>query len=573
MCTDRRERILLFLLTTYCIGLYLPSLANGFAFDDRIHIEHNFQLVGWSSLFHTALSPIFPGDLFRPTTVVVNGIIQNLFLNSATVHHAVNITLHALNSLLLTQIVWKLLERFSVNITRLDTIWFGIAVGAVWTTLPIHLETVANISGRAELLSAFFGLLAINLITPFSTTVSTRTFGRQALLLFLIALSIGSKESGLLWGLVAFLLVRDWSARVAVIAAVVAVVALRFSAFGGALPGLNPTQLDNPLIALSSAERALYSFGLLGRYAVATFYPLSIAADYSWGYFLPPVTWLEIVPYLVVSLLLLGMAIISCSTLIAKKNSDGRKSPSALTVIGIGTIWFFLFFTPTCNIFFPIGTIFGERLAYAPSIGLSTALCGLLFWARIPWLTLGYCALAAPLIFTSSSYWRDNQSLFQRQIVVSPTSVKTKVNYAVILKNRGNYREASLLLHEALRALPIYAEALFNLGHISLLTGETARGKEELERALAANPNLPDTLNLLGRILLNEKNYQRADELFNRLLVLNTLSVDGHIGKVALALSVQDFASARSLLKKLDAIAPGNSEVESLKALLTAQRQ
>lgn len=577
-----RELLLLLLLFVFSIGLYLPSLANGFAFDDRIHIEHNYQLIGWTPLINAALSPIYPGDLFRPTTVLINGIIRNVFGESAFPHHLVNIILHGVTSILVTFGMWRMNGTLINCETSSRTILFGLCVGAVWAVMPIHLEVVANISGRAELLAAFFGIAALHLLANNYADKGYYLSIRCLLVFLSLALSFGAKESGILYGIVACIFARSLTYRFTTVVAVTTVMAMRYLAFNHAIPELTPNSLDNPIASLAALERIPIALSLLGRYAVACFYPLSIGADYSWGFFYPPLQWSVLSPYLFVSstlvMAMVALAIyLTCQRAVFKIDI----SPNALFTF-YGLAWFFFFFSLTSNIAFPIGTIFGERLAYSPSIGIVVAVCGL-FRAVSTYTksirsglllaaSLCYCLLLSPVVISASHYWRDNRSLFSRQMEVSPQSVKSKVNYAVILKNEGKYSDAKELIKSALLSFPHYSEAHYNLGHIALLEGNFTDGKRELERALELNQTLPDAINLLGRSLLNEKNYSAAGALFDRLLQVDPSSIEGHIGKCAVSLAVGDLITARQLLEKLAAIAPLNKEVESLQSIYTSLR-
>ena len=47
---------------------FLPSLKNGFAFDDLIHVQENPSIRTWNAAFNLFIEPTYPGDLFRPLT-------------------------------------------------------------------------------------------------------------------------------------------------------------------------------------------------------------------------------------------------------------------------------------------------------------------------------------------------------------------------------------------------------------------------------------------------------------------------------------------------------------------------
>lgn len=528
------------------ILLYLRSIWNEYAFDDLIHIEQNAGLNSWGTLLYTALAPIFPGDLFRPTTVLINGAVRILCGASPLPQHVVNVLIHAANTTLLSVALSKLHIRYANLIALL------------WAALPIHLEVVANCTGRAELLACFFGLLAFTV----SEKATLKPLHRSIVISVLLTLSFGAKESGVVWILpvIAMGIVRrrEIGSRgwIGPLLALLLVGMLRIVAFDGSLPSPNPAPLDNPLITLPDLMRRAFALSLLGRYAISAFFPLSVGADYSWGYFLPNPSMLLLATYLGVSLLLLIFAYTT------------RKSNP---LVSAGIAWFFIAFLPTSNLIIPIGTIFGDRLAYTPTIGLVLALGALPLSKQSAAYIALFGAVASIIVWSNIPIWTNNNSLFTHQRVVSLSSVKTKVNVAVIERNKGHLTRAERLLQRALVEYPDYAEAQFNLAYIAFSRGNSALGHKLLTKTLEMNPALPEALNLAGRLALNENRLGDAFALFKRLIDSDPYSTDGHIGLLAIAINSGDAETAGKLLARLDTIAPGNKEVGALRGSVQSE--
>ena len=531
------------LLLCAVVTVYSRSFWNEYAFDDLIHIVNNSKIQTWNTLLSAAFEPVYPGNLFRPITVLSNGLIRILCGTSALPHHITNVAFHAAN----TGLVALLLTRFHTK--------YPFLLALLWAVLPIHLEVVVNCTGRAELLSLFFGLSGTLFI--FTPLPPNRTAIQLSILSF--ALSFGAKESGIVWCTTPLLLSAylfkkiDYRYVLCCLVPLLLVATLRYSAFHGFFTTSNLSTLDNPLLVLSLSQRILFALALLGRYACNIFFPLSPGADYSWGYFFPSTSYYYLTSYLTVFCVLLWALYLSW-----KRNFPGE----------IGLFWFFFAFFPTSNILFPIGTIFGERLGYTPSLGLIVAISTIVLSPLSYRVTALFILTSSITVLWYTPIWKNNESLYTHQKLVSLASVKTKVNLAVIERNKGHTTRAKKLLSEALSIFPEYAEAQFNLAYIAFLRGNTDSGHQLLEKALIMDPYLPDALNLAGRLALNENRLADAFSFFKRLIDTNPYSVDGHIGLLAIAINSEDIPTAHRLLSRLDEIAPDNSEVASLRKSL-----
>ena len=145
------------------IILFWQTLSFDFAYDDFYHIHQHSLVTSQDITFSTILFPFFeatfPGDLFRPIAVLsyrLNYIFAEL--NPAS-YHAVNLILHIFCSLLV----------FTLTLTVLRNKWVAFVSALFFAVHPIHIEAVANIIGRAELLSCFFILASLLLFRIWSS--------------------------------------------------------------------------------------------------------------------------------------------------------------------------------------------------------------------------------------------------------------------------------------------------------------------------------------------------------------------------------------------------------------------
>ncbi len=174
--------------------VYLPAFSGGFVWDDWILVTEPLvrRLDGIVSIW-LAPSEIRHEGHYWPVVYTSFWIEHKLWGFHPAGYHAVNIVLHAFNSLLL----WRLLLRLAV-----PGAWL---VAAVFAVHPVHVESVAWIIERKDLLSALFYLWAFHVWLRFTETPRA---GRYVLCLALFAAALLSKSIAVT--LPAALLVLQW---------------------------------------------------------------------------------------------------------------------------------------------------------------------------------------------------------------------------------------------------------------------------------------------------------------------------------------------------------------------------
>ena len=138
--------------------LFLPTLGHDFVWDDRSILMPNLALGDWSRLGEVLTSDFFresqergPFDYWRPAVVMSHMVERSLFDDRPAGYHAVNIALHAVTSLLVFLLGLQALERLAP----------AVAAGLLFAVHPVHVEVVAWVSGRSDLLLGLFLALAL----------------------------------------------------------------------------------------------------------------------------------------------------------------------------------------------------------------------------------------------------------------------------------------------------------------------------------------------------------------------------------------------------------------------------
>ncbi|MCB0335033.1 MAG: hypothetical protein KDD62_01965, partial [Bdellovibrionales bacterium] len=476
---------------------YAPALGYAFTYDDFTHIHNNALVVQegfrWSHVIEIFQSPTAPGNLYRPLAILSYYLQYSIWGLDSFSFHLLNLLLHGLNAFLVWVSLSSLLSRplsLRGSIEPMPTLWSGVpfATAILFALHPLHVEAVANVSGRTELLSCSFGLLAVILFQ------TCKWSPLAALSLFFACLS---KESALVFGLVIGVaqiwgiknpvaLFKDRRMQLLALAGLGAFVLRMLILRDQSLIswGSETYHPENPFQYLSFFERVFPGIVYLGHYLYLMIIPSPLIADYSIGL---KDFWQSCWSYQGLSYSLL-LALYGFSILCARGKFFG--------------LWFFMAFLITCNIFLPIGTVMGERLAYIPSIGfLSYLVINLshLIRVRILRRSLYLVVCLAYLLGIQSRLpvWQNDLTLFQRTFVDAPLNVRPAVFLSRYWFREKKDLEAArkYLLHiYELDDTNLYSQKL--LLHISLLEKRLPEAKLWAERILRVQPDDPLALTI-----------------------------------------------------------------------------
>jgi hypothetical protein len=386
---------------------------------------------------------------------------------------------------------------------------------------PVHVEAVANIIGRAELLACLLGLSALNYLTfclRARATLNFSFFLIVGILLYFLALL--AKESALTFTLIIplalwFVQRQQTNAKVIkrvfvtctlLLVASLAMLLLRYRVLDQHFLVHYPTDLinpENPLAYFHPLERALHGFRILGDYILLVIAPLSFSADYSR---MPEQVFAD-------SFSSAGLA--SLITIIGFLFLVIRNRNNPILFWGS---WFFLSFALTANILTPIGTIMAERLLFTPSIGAIAFLC-LLIYQQVEQrksTQVGSAILGLMIVsfFTYLTYqrlpvWKNNQTLFAQTLLDAPKSPKALYNYGVYLRTEGNDSELSeSYFLKSLEILSTNTLPMIALADIELERKNYARVEYWYRRILALEPMNSTVRNNLEKLLAFKSSLQ-----------------------------------------------------------------
>ncbi len=501
------------------IGVFLNSLSNGFALDDLPMVRDNPAIVsplGIPSLF---VQPYWPGGetsgLYRPLTVASFAVNRALLGSGALGFHLLNVLLHGL----VCALAWFAVRRAGLRIGA------ATAAGMLFAVHPLHVEAVANVVGRAELLAAA-GVLGAWLAHRRAAEAEAprRAIAWSALACCLYLGALLSKEGALLAPLV-FLAddrfrgrSRSGRARIApylgYAVALALALALRLNALGALRGAEDVAFIDNPALAHGAASRVGTALWVLVRYAGLFVWPARLSSDYSYDA-IPAVTSLADPRWLA------GLALAGIWLALALRG--WRRSRAVL----FGTLIAALTLLPSSNLLFASGTLMAERLTYLPSLGgcvlVGCAIAPLLERRRSLALALMVAAVV-PLAVRSwqrNPAWKDNETLTRIDLQTQPRSAKLWAGAGIVHQQNGRAEEARRDYEEALGIYPDYAQVRYNLGELLADQGQIDEAIDQLRRAAAIAPSNPRPYKTLARLLQRSGRMQEAIEAFRRGIELD----------------------------------------------------
>ncbi len=514
-------------LATLTLLLYLPARHHGFVhWDDQDYLTSNMNvqhgLNGES--FRWALTT-FHASNWHPITWLSHLLDVSLFGMNAGPHHVVSAVIHAINAALVLLVLWKLT----------GSAWRSSLVAALFALHPMHVESVAWLSERKDLLSAMFALLAVGAYAQYTqhcatqrTALERRTWYTVTAVLF----ALGLMCKPMLVTLPAVLLLLDtWPLK-------------RWTPFESSdtsatsrwreLRGLLLEKL--PLVALSlvscvltylaqsqgGAVKTLSHSPLLTRIGESLLayraYLTKLIDPTALGFFYPRPTsmsWLDVAS---AAALLLGL---SCAAWVLR-----RRVPYLL----LGWLFFLGALVPVIGIVRVGAQFYADRYSYLPYLGLFVALA----WAAGDVLTKRTPAIKAIFItgivlwlgalsLLSSrqiQVWHNSETLFNHALKLDPTNPRALGCLGELAQRRGDRATALDYYAAAIKNEPTHTPTRVNFAVMLAQTGRLNEARTELELATQIAPQSSEAHMNLGIVLVQLNEWDRAGECFQRAVAL-----------------------------------------------------
>lgn len=540
-----------------CVGLglitfalYFPALRHDFlAYDDQQYVTENLHVrsgLTWASLVWAFGN--HAGN-WHPLAWISHELDCQIYGLRPWGHHLTNVLLHAANTMLL----FVLLRRLT------GAIWRSAVVAALFGWHPLHVESVTWVAERKDVLSAFFGLLAILMYVHYANAKMSKSavedqkerasasyllssiFYLLSLLMF--ALGLMSKPMVVTLPFVMLLFdfwplgrlelnTENW----------------KLNTFGGLVLEKIPFLVlaagscwltlraqQEAIVStkgLAVGARIVHAVAAYGHYLGATFVPRHLAIMYPYEARLPAAQ------VIASALVLVGVTIVAI-----------RFAKSQPWLI-VGWLWFLGTLVPVIGLVQVGDQAWADRYTYLPLIGV----CVAVVWEigsklQIPKsksqenpklqrpisaprkvLFVGILFAAAMLVASSVqlSYWKNTRTLFEHAAAVTRNNYMAVTLLGSLLEKEGNYDEATNYYRSALTFNPGYPEAHFFLGHALDQQGKLAEAIAEYNQALWFKPSQKETHIFLGVALAKQKRYREAAAHYLAALNLDPESAAAH---------------------------------------------
>lgn len=514
------------LITAVCVVLVLANLLvylqvrnfDFVSYDDGVYVYENAHvqkgLAADSILWAFTTGQ---GGNWHPLTWLSLMLDCTIFGTKPGWMHLTSLLLHIANTLLL----------FAVLKSATSRLWPSAFVAAAFALHPMHVESVAWVAERKDVLSTLFLLLTLAAYVGYA-----RRGGRWRYLLTLVLFAAGLMAKPMLVTLPLLLLLVDhwpldrlaapaakpsgkktatispsktWRSLIIekvpflVLAAIFSIVTFLVQQGSGAVPDIDLVPLHIRL------ANALLSYGryiglLFCPAGLAPFYPLGSANINAW-------------------LLMLSVLAIGAVSLLAFRYRQTHR------YLLTGWLWFVISLIPVIGLIQVGAQSMADRYTYIPYIGLFLVVAWGLPDLLAAWparkvilaaLAVISLSVSGMLAFRQVSYWRDSLTLFTRAINVTRNNAIMLYNRGVVLVKAGRMLEAIEDFKSSIRIRPDQADSYCNLGIAQSLLGRWQDAMEAYKQATVVKPGYAIAYYNLGTAYGNLDRWQEAAQAYAR---------------------------------------------------------
>jgi Flp pilus assembly protein TadD len=504
------------------------TLAHQFVtYDDPQYVYENAKVAaGFSSesvpwaFTHTV------GGNWHPLTVISHMLDCQLYGLKPTGHHFTNVLLHTIAVILL----FLVLRRMT------STLWQSAFVAALFAIHPLHVESVAWISERKDLLSAVFFMLTLGAYIRYVHKLSFTSY-----ILVLLVFAFGLMSKPMLVSVPFVLLLLDyWPLRRFEPEAPVKIgqkrrveehesvrrillekIPLLVLSFGSCVATLLAQRhFIDPIGHLSLMNRfsnaavstVIYLRELVWPFGLSVFYPY-------------PRHSLSVLQVLAAALFLIA---ISAGAFMCR-----RRHPYFLT----GWFWFLGVLVPVSGIIQVGEQAHADRYMYLPQIGLYILVTWFVADTVSSWrhrrilLTTAMASSILLLMYPAwkqTSYWRDGRTLWTHALAVDPQNDTAHIGLCDLDLRENRMDDAILHARSALEIRPDSADAHSRLGVALSATGQNEEASIHFQNALETHQIRPRVHYNIATLLLNSGQLDEAIAEFQKELQIQPEFVEAH---------------------------------------------
>jgi len=496
-------------------------------YDDGLYVTENYRVqAGLTMKSVTWAFTSTHASNWHPLTWLSHMVDCQLFGLNPGYHHLTSLLLHIANALML----FLVLKRMT------GSVWKSSFIAALFALHPLHVESVAWVAERKDVLSTFFWILTI-----WAYVYYTQRPNLARYLLVVLSFSLGLMSKPMLVTMpFILLLLDDWPlgrSRVGRLGCDLnsqTAHSLNFRKPQSVWAGLVLEKV--PLFGLAAASSALTFFAQQQGGAVRSLEVFPIETRISnvlvsyvsyigkmlWPYRLAlPYPYPEMLPMWQVA----GASLFLVSVSILVIHYGKRHS-----YLRVGWLWYLGTLVPVIGLVQIGSQAMADRYTYIPLIGLFI----MMVWG-IPDILAGWryrrvlFVISAAVLFLSFimitrdqvRHWCNSITLFKHTLNVTTNNFTAYCQLGLALSGQGRFQEAIPILSVALQLRPSHPETYNHLGVISAQEGKTQEASAYFSKALRIKADYAEAHSNLGAILLQQGKIQEAIEHFTEAVRIN----------------------------------------------------
>lgn len=602
-----RPRFIGLLLALLTLAVYLPVARHGFIlYDDGDYVTDNpmvrngltIEGLKWAfTTFHSAN--------WHPITWLSHMADCEWFGLNAAGPHCVNALLHAANTVLVFTLWWQMMRgRVGRNHDAVEyengAIWPAAFIAGLFAVHPLHVESVAWIAERKDVLSTFFGLLALLCYARYvrdksfpqspafrrpadleigdtagletCATVASRSASPQSpwafywLGLFSFILGLMCKPMLVTWPFV-MLLLDHWPLQRFKASTLQSLIIEKLPFFAITVASCAVTYLAQSEGAVRSLAAVPLAYRLknvpvaIATYLLKLIWPAKLAVIYPMPHAIP------------------AAAFIGCSVLLIAITAGAVLARKQVPFLPVGWFWFLGTLVPVIGLVKVGDAAMADRYMYIPSIGIfmvvavgAKRILERMSLSKFAAPALAAVILAALTVVTERQlqFWRDDETLFKHAVDVTKDNADAMINYGAALEYLGKPMEAMQQYLQAEKIAPESYLTHVDIGNLLMFIGKPGVALAEYRQAVQLYPGSRTLHDRLGMALATLGRYQEATNEFYEGMRLDPTSASPHF-YLGIALAKQnDLREATNEFAKAMGLSPDDPSVlvEWAKALL-----
>ena len=524
MNLSSRERVIIIglclLLIAGVVAVYAQTAGFNFVdYDDPDYVKNNSKVPEGLTFggIQWAFTTTYGSNWF-PLVWLSLMLDRTIFGFWAGGFHLVNVAFHIANTILL---FW-VLKRYT------KAVWASFFVAALFGLHPLHVESVAWVTERKDVLCTLFWLLTM---LAYLRYVETPTTKRYVIICVIFALGLMSKS--MLVTLPFVLLLMDYwplrrllpedagkgvsigrliweKAPLFMLSAVSSAVTFIVQKTGGAM-----VRLGNVTIGYR-IENAIVSYC---DYILKTFWPVDLAVFY-------PYPTKPLADWKVAA----SLAVLAAITIVVILLRRRR-------YLIVGWFWYLGTLVPVVGVVQVGLQAMADRYTYIPLTGIFIMLAWLagdiVAQRRFGQVLAGIAGSVILIVlgamsFVQVGYWRDTFSLFAHCVAVTPDNFVARSYRGLGFAEKGDNESAVRDVEAALRLEPNEIRTLYNLAGMRVKQGRIDEAVEYYNRILELNPGDASTYITLAAMESNKENLERAMEFYREGLKYHPENGDLH---------------------------------------------